>query len=1148
MSRDEIASRLAGLSPAKRALLERRRRGEAPAGKAVSTIVRRTGSGPAPLSFPQQRLWLLDQLQPGAPTYNLRVLLRLSGALDRAALAASLQEVVHRHEVLRTVFREEAGAPAQVILPELELPLPLIDLAGLPEDRRREESLRQTGTIAGEGFDLSRAPLIRAALVALGHSEHHLLMVKHHMVSDGWSMGVLVREVGALYEAAVGRRPSPLPELPIQYADFAAWQREWLTGETLERDLAYWRERLAGAPAGLDLPTDHPRPAVQSSRGAAHRFAFEPLLMESLEALARRESATPFMVLATGLFALLARLSGQGDLSIGTPVAARNLPEVEGLIGFFVNMLVFRADVGRVSDFQGLLRQVREAMLGAYAHQDVPFERLVAEVAPDRDTSRNPLFQVALALQNTPIDTSLPGLVLHPEPMPASTSRFDLSFIVGGEGGALAATLEYVTDLFEGTTAARLCEQWLRLLASGVSDPAVDLGRLDLLSAAERHQILSEWNDTRAESAGPALLHAAFEDRVDENPGALAALWEGESLTYGELEARANRLANLLRSLGAGPASPVGIWMERSLDMVVSMLATNKAGAAYLPIDGGWPADRAEAVLAGTEAGIVLTRRAHLPAVQGLQWRLPKLRDAVCLDVDTPGLPPEPIDLAETRAMWDGVAERAVDWVTEAGFWSAYTGEPFPEAEVLEYRDRVIGLALPWIGPEARVLEIGSGSGLVLWELAPRVASYVGLDPSERTQERNRARAEREGISNVELITGFAHEIEALPAGSFDLVILASSAQFFPGLAYLERVLDLALSRLAPRGGVVIADVLDPRLKEDFRRSLAEYGATHPGSAAARAASRPAEGRELYVDEGYFADLSAALPSASEVEIRRRRAGFPNELRFRYDVVVRKGVAAAAPAALPPRSRRVWTGWHAAQASPARPRPTASHIDVAYVIHTSGSTGAPKGIVVQHQPAVEINRWVNAHGGVGPQDRILFVTSPAFDLSVYDVFGVLGAGGAVHVASEEDLRDADRLVRLLAEEPITIWDSAPAALQRLAPLFPPPGRPGAGKTALRLVMLSGDWIPVKLPDTVRASFPNARVLASVAPPRPPSGRTSTRCARSIRAGRASPTAGRPRTPATTCWTRRWSPARWGSPATSTSPARCSAWATPGSPR
>jgi amino acid adenylation domain-containing protein len=469
--------------------------------------------------------------------------------------------------------------------------------------------------------------------------------------------------------------------------------------------------------------------------------------------------------------------------------------------------------------------------------------------------------------------------------------------------------------------------------------------------------------------------------------------------------------------------------------MLQAVLGILKAGGTYVPLDVAWPADRVETILAGTGAPVIVADRRTLPAVEQIRWRLPRLAHTLCLDVETPEIEPEGLDAASVRSLFDFVAERATDRVTAGGFIRRATGLPFREAEVDEYRDRVLALTAPWLRPDARVLEVGSGSGLILWEMARRVERCVGLDPSERTQERNRAHALAEGITNVELPIGFAHEIgERFAPGSFDLVLLASTVQFFPGPRYLETVIVEALRLLAPGGALVIADVVDARIEP-------------PGDL-------------LALDEDLFRDLGAA-------EIRHRndrRGGFASELGERYDVILR-------PAQVE-RRKRTWTGWHVERASSSRPGVLGSPADIAYVIHTSGSTGTPKGIAVQHAPAVNLISWVNRTFGVGPRDRLLFVTSLCFDLSVYDVFGVLAAGGTVHVASEAALREPTELVRLLREEPVTIWDSAPAALQQLAPLFPHgEARP------LRLVLLSGDWIPVHLPDQVRAAFPGTKVMS-----------------------------------------------------------------------
>ena len=777
---------LAGLAAALTAV-----RLEAAAGETAAPILRREPQqGAFPLSFAQERLWFIHRLQPESPAYNIPLALRAEGPLDPARLAAALSEVVRRHEVLRTVFAEDDGEPVQVVLPPAAVPLPVIDLHALPEDRRDAEARRIAAEEAGTPFDLSCGPLLRSLQLELAPGRRVVLLDLHHIATDGWSLGVLVREVKALYAGET------LPELPVQYGDFALWQRRWLSGETLERQLAWWRERLQGAPT-LDLATDCPRPAVMTQRGADHPCALGAGLSRGVFDLARREGVTPFMVLAAGLFALLSRLSGQRDLTIGSPIANRNHFETEGLIGFFVNTLVLRADLSRAGSFRDLLRQVREASLGAYAHQDLPFEKLVDALQPARDLSRSPLFQVALALQNAPLpEADLGGVVLTGEEIAAPVAKFDLSFVFSEQDGGLAGTLQYATDLFTAPTALRWARHFRVLLGSLLARPQDPLAEAPLLLPEERHQILQEWNDTRRSWPGDPALHQLFEAQADLLPESLAGICGDETVTYGELERRANRLAHHLRSLGVRRSEPVGLWLERTLDLPAAVLGILKAGAVYVPLDPAWPDERVETILEGTGARALIAGPSLLERARPLAGRLPALRHVV-----------KP---AEAR------------------------------------------------GPETR--------------------------PE--------------------------------PAGDAD--------------------------------------------------------------------------------------------------------------------------------------------------------------DLAYLIHTSGSTGEPKRIVVRHRSAANTLRWNNETLEIGPGDRHLFVNSIGFDLSIYDLLGMLGAGATVRIATEGELLDPGRLAAVLRDGGITTWNSAPAALLRLVPFFPASPETGEGRS-LRRVLLAGDWIPLSLPDQVRAAFPGVLI-------------------------------------------------------------------------
>ncbi|HEX9939644.1 MAG TPA: condensation domain-containing protein, partial [Longimicrobium sp.] len=600
------------LSPAARALVQARLKGRVRS----FSIVPRAHRDVAPLSFAQERLWFLDRLEPGSTTYNMPWPLRLRGTTDTGALERSLGEIVRRHESLRTVFREEDGSPVQVVVPFAGFTLAADDLSRLPEAEREAEMRRRVTDEAARPFDLAAGPLFRASLLRLGDDDHVLLLSMHHIVSDEWSMGVLSRELSALYEAYREGRESPLPELAVQYADYAAWQREQLEGEALDRQLGYWRERLADAPALLELPTDHPRPAVQTFRGANERVELPAEVLERLRALARQEGATLYMVALAAFQALLSRYSGSDDVVVGSPIAGRGRSEVEGLIGFFVNTLVLRTDVSGDPSFRALLGRVREVTLGAYEHQEVPFEKLVAELQPERSLSHAPLFQVSFTLRDTQ-DAASVLAELSTERVDAgfASAKFDLSLTVAATQGGLRCGLSYATDLFDRGTVERMLGHLARVLEQVAADADVRLSQLELLGEAERALVLQSWNRTAAKVPADLCIHQLFEAQADRTPGAVAVRFEEASLTYAELNARANQLAHHLRGHGVGPEVRVGVCLERSLEMVVSLLAVLKAGGAYVPLDPGLPPERLAYMLDDSDVPLVLAQAALRDAV-----------------------------------------------------------------------------------------------------------------------------------------------------------------------------------------------------------------------------------------------------------------------------------------------------------------------------------------------------------------------------------------------------------------------------------------------------------------------------------------------------------------------------------------------------
>ncbi|WP_071189201.1 non-ribosomal peptide synthetase [Trichormus sp. NMC-1] len=581
-----------------------------------------------PLSFAQQRLWFFSQLEPESSAYNIPAAIQLTGNLNVSALENSINQILRRHHILRTNFQVINGEPVQVIRAETNLQIPVIDLENIPENIRETEAIRLAKLESERTFNLEKDLLLRVNLLRLGETDNVILFTMHHIISDGWSTGILIRELTSFYKAFDSNQQCNLPELSIQYVDFAVWQRQYLQRDILQTQLNYWKQQLSGNLPILELPTDRPRPAIQTDRGTSQSFILSPSLTAALKNISQQEEVTLFMILLAAFKVLLYRYTQQNDILIGTPIANRNRSEIEGLIGFFVNTLVLKSNLEENPTFQQLLNQVKKTTLAAYNHQDLPFEQLVEELQPERDLSHSSLFQVMFILQNAPTEVlHLPDLTIKPLQVEKKTANFDLTLSMVETETGLRGSLEYNTDLFDDDRITRMLAHFQTLLAGIVLYPQQNISELSLLTTSEQQQIFLTGN-THQISIPKTCIHQLFEAQVAKNPDAIAVVFEEKQLTYQELNQRANQLANYLQKQGVKPEILVGICLERSLELVVGVLGILKAGGAYLPIDPAYPQERLTYMLTDAQVSIILTQKQLLAVLPN------ENKQIICIDSD----------------------------------------------------------------------------------------------------------------------------------------------------------------------------------------------------------------------------------------------------------------------------------------------------------------------------------------------------------------------------------------------------------------------------------------------------------------------------------------------------------------------------------
>ncbi|HEX2202007.1 MAG TPA: amino acid adenylation domain-containing protein [Longimicrobium sp.] len=750
----DFKHRVAGLSPEKRALLELRLR-KAQAEQTGSAIRARPRNGePFPCSFAQQRLWLLDRMDPGKAFYNMAFHLRLHGALDAGALERALDALRERHEVLRTVFPSRGGEPVQVIQPFAPVPPAVVEAPGLDAAGRDAEVARLSFADANAPFDLERGPLMRATLVRLADDDHALLLTLHHIVSDGWSMGILARELGALYGAFAAGRESPLEPLEVQYADYAVWHRDFLSGAELERQERFWADALYNAPAALELPTDRPRPPVQSHRGATLSHDVPAEVAERVREVARAEGATLFPALVAAFRYVLGRHSGQRDVVLGTPVAGRTRTETEGLIGFFVNTLALRTPIEGDPTFRELVRREHADAVQALGHQDLPFDRVVDLLRVHRDPARNPLFQAMVSLQNVGDDAlQLPGLAARRVSVRWASAKFDIMADVYDQaGGGLRVDLEYATDLFEASTARRIAEHLHRFLENASAAPDRKISEVPLMGPEERETVLSRWNRTDVEYPREATLDALFAEVAREHPDRVAVRFGGRGTTYAELDARANRAARRLRALGVEPGGRVGIAVERSAEVMVAVLAALKAGAAYVPLDPTYPADRLEYMASDARVQALAVLSDVPPALKAFAGPVLSFeRDRAALDAE---------DASPLEA--GTYAESTAKVIYTSGSTGRPKGVEVPHRGVVrlvrgaDYADLAPGDVYLHVAPLAF-----DASSFELWAPMLNAGTLVVFPPERPSPELIERTVREEGVTTLLLSSGLFHQLVA---------------------------------------------------------------------------------------------------------------------------------------------------------------------------------------------------------------------------------------------------------------------------------------------------------------------------------------------------------------------------------------------------
>ena len=970
------------------------------------------------VSSAQRRLFTLSQIGKEGVNYNIPAVMVVEGRLEKQRVEEIFKKLIKRHQAFRTSFELQNDEIVQRIHRETEFNVEYIEAD--------EEVVKEIVRSFIRPLDLSKAPLLRVKLVRIEEEKYILMLDMHHIISDGTSLGIIIKEFTKLYNGEA------LEELKIEYKDYAVWQNEALSSEAMKKQEEYWMKVFGGDAPVLDIPIDYPRPTLQSFEGENIEFIIDEELTEKIRKIGNHSGATLYMTLLSAYNVLLSRYSGQEDIIVGSPIAGRPHADLQGLVGMLVNTLAMRNYPRGEKTFKEFLEEVRINALSAYENQDYQFDELVEKLGVKRDLSRNPLFDVNFVLQNADVqEIQLRDLRIKPYELENKVAKFDITLIAVEKGKEIACNLEYCTKLFKKETMERFAKYFLNILKEIAQNPKIQISEIDMLSEEEKKAVLVDFNDTEAEYPRDRTIYDLFKKQVERTPDNIAVVFEKDKLTYKELDNRANQLvAYLINKRDFKSDIPVGLLMDRSINLVVAILGILRAGGAYLPIDTEWPEERIKGIINDARAEIVISSKKYIKKLNRLQFECKSFDTYLCMDSRDVYAEEEEKNELMSKKLWEYVGSSAENDIAAGGWSSSYTGDELSKEEMEEYSNNVFEKIKPYLNKKVKVLEIGCASGLTMFKIAPHTGVYYGIDLSQSIIERNKKKIQAGGYENIKLSCMSAHEIDKLDEESFDIVIINSVIQSFHGHNYLRKVLTKAINTLGDKGILFIGDIMDQDLKDNLIDSLIKFKEENAGKGYR---TKSDFSQELFVSRSFFEDIRFTEKHIKSIKFSNKIFTIENELtRFRYDAIFE--IDKLHEWEVPVSSRHKYQHGidNVENYKGTEIKADTNPDDLAYVIYTSGSTGKPKGVMVTNQGLVNYIWWARKVYVKDEEIDFPLYSSISFDLTVTSIYTPLISGNKIIVYDGED--KPTLVKRIIDEDKTGIIKLTPTHLNLLCDL------------------------------------------------------------------------------------------------------------------